>query len=68
MTELSEKRKRIMFVAGFVALVIISVDFWNWTSSKPLIMGMPFWVVWDIIVVILTGIYYILFCTYLWRD
>ncbi len=68
MAELSEKRKRIVFAAGFLILLILSVDFWNWNSSKPLIMGMPFWVVWDIVIVLLIGVYYILFCRYLWRD
>ncbi len=68
MAKLSEKRKHTLFAAGFVLLIALSMDVWNWTSGMPFLLGMPFWVIWDIIVVILIGLYYLLFCAYFWRD
>ncbi len=65
--ELPEKRKRIVFAAGFVLLVISAMDVWNW-GGNTLLHGLPVWVIWHIIIVILTGIYYILFSRHIWRD
>ena len=68
MAELSEKWKRIVFAAGFVLLIVLAVDCWNWPASKPLIAGMPSWVIWDIAIVLMTGIYFLLFSIHIWRD
>ncbi len=68
MTELSEKRKRMIFAGGLVLLVALSMDFWNWTSAVPLVLGMPFWVIWNILIVLATGFYFLMFSLYLWRN
>ena len=65
--ELPEKRKHILFAAGFILLLIAATDIWNWNDDS-LMWGLPVWVIWHIVIVILTGIYYILFCSYIWRD
>ena len=68
MAELSVKWKRAIFAGAFLVLIVLSVDFWNWGSSRPVMLGMPFWVFWDILIVLMTGVYYILLGLYIWRD
>lgn len=65
--KLPENRKRIVFAAGFVLLLIAATDIWNWDNDN-LMCGLPVWIIWHIVVVVLTGIYYILFSHYIWRD
>ncbi len=65
--ELPGKRKRIVFAGGFILLLIAATDIWNWNDNS-LLYSLPIWVVWHIIIVALTGVYYFLFSRYMWRD
>jgi hypothetical protein len=56
------------FGAAFAALILLSLDIWNWALGGPDVVGMPYWVVWDIAMVIATGIFYLLLSLYVWRD
>ena len=59
---------KMVFAAGFLLLMALSIDFWEWNEGGPDIAGMPYWVLWSMAIVIATGIYYILFSKYIWRD
>ena len=65
--KLPEKRKRIVFAAGFILLLIAATDIWNWNNDS-LLYGLPVWVIWHIGIVLLTGTYYLLFSHHIWRD
>jgi len=65
--ELPERRKRIVFAGGFILLLIAATDVWNWNDHSR-VWGLPVWVLWHIVIVILTGVYYILFSRHIWRD
>ena len=65
MTDLSVK---MAFILAFGLLICLSIDVWNWRSAEPLIAGMPYWVLWSMLIVIVIGIYYALFSKYVWRD
>ena len=56
------------FGAAFATIVLLSLDIWNWKEGGPDIAGMPYWVLWDISLVIATGMLYVLFSRYVWRD
>ena len=60
--------KVLPWVMGFAAIVVLSLDFWNWGAAMPLLFGMPYWVVAFIALNLIISIYYLLFCRFYWRD
>ncbi|MEA2054965.1 MAG: hypothetical protein U9O96_07685 [Candidatus Thermoplasmatota archaeon] len=51
----------------FVALLILSVDFWNW-NGKQIMWFMPLWAWHIFILALLLSASFSLFAKYEWRD
>ncbi|MFH1055344.1 MAG: hypothetical protein V1744_04530 [Candidatus Altiarchaeota archaeon] len=61
-------RRALPWVLGFVAVLTLSLDFWNWGKATPLIFGLPYWVVVFFLLNLMLGVYYFLFSVKYWRD
>jgi hypothetical protein len=59
-------KKRWLVLFG--ALIILSIDIWNWNTSQPILSFMPFWT-WHIVILIFSySLSFALFVKYEWRD
>lgn len=61
-------KKNILAYVLFIVLFIVSLDFWGWRQSIPLILGMPFWVYYLLILTLLTSLIFHLFAKVYWED
>jgi len=52
----------------FIGLFLLSLDFWGWRQYNPLILGLPFWVYYLLIITLLTSVSFYLFSIRFWRD
>ena len=62
------KKTNVVWYLVFIGLFLLSLDFWWWEKSEPLVFGLPFWIVYLIILTIITSIAFYLFSKYYWRD
>jgi len=61
------KKNAVVYLL-FIVLFLASLDFWGWGQYRPLILGMPFWVYYLIIITLLTSVAFYLFSKHFWRD
>jgi len=62
------KKNNFLWYLFFIFLFLLSIDFWNWGASKPLFLGLPFWVFYLLFLTLfLSGIFY-LFAKFFWRE
>ena len=61
-------RRALPWVVGFAAILLLSLDFWNWGRAYPLVFGMPYWVVFFILLNLLLSVFYLLFGRLYWRE
>ncbi len=52
----------------FIVLFLLSLDFWGWRQTNPLILGLPFWVWYLFILTLATAVAFYLFSKGHWRD
>ena len=62
------KKTNVVWYLVFIGLFLLSLDFWWWGQAKPLILGLPFWVVYLFILTLITSLAFYLFSKYYWRD
>ena len=62
------KRNNAIVYLVFIAIFLLSLDFWGWGQSNPLILGLPFWVYYILIITLLTSVAFYIFTKYYWRD
>ena len=62
-----KKDNAIVYIL-FIALFLLSLDFWGWGQYKPLILGMPLWVYYLLFLTLLTSVAFYLFSKTYWRD
>ena len=62
------KKKQIVWMLIFVILFICSIDIWNWSKIDPLFLGLPFWIIYHIVLTVIAGIMFYLFTVHVWRD
>ncbi len=62
------KRTNVVWYLVFIGLFLLSLDFWWWRQSEPLMFGLPFWVVYLLILTLITSVAFYLFSKYYWRD
>ncbi|MFA5101705.1 MAG: hypothetical protein WC525_00985 [Candidatus Thermoplasmatota archaeon] len=62
------KKNTLIWYLLFIGLFLFSLDFWNWGSSTPLLLGLPFWM-WYLfgLTLVLSGAYYA-FSRFFWRE
>jgi hypothetical protein len=61
-------RKNAIWYILFILLFLLSLDFWGWNQSKPLILGLPIWMYYLLILTLLTSLAFYLFTKLYWRD
>jgi hypothetical protein len=61
-------KNNIFWYLLFTLLLIFSLDFWGWNNSNPLIIGLPLWIYYFIILTILTSVAFYIFSKYIWRG
>jgi hypothetical protein len=62
------KKSNAIWYIFFVVLFLLSLDFWGWGQSKPLILGLPLWVYYILIITLLTSLAFYIFSKYYWRE
>ena len=62
------KKENIIVYIVFIVLFLFSLDFWGWGQYMPLILGMPLWVYYLIILTMLTSVAFYLFSKSYWSD
>ena len=62
------KKDNVIVYLVFIVIFLLSLDFWGWGQSKPMIFGMPLWVYYILIITLLTSVAFYIFSKYYWRD
>ena len=62
------KKENIIVYIVFIVIFLLSLDFWGWRQYKPLILGMPLWVYYLLILTLLTSVAFYLFSKSYWSD
>jgi hypothetical protein len=62
------RKKNFIWYLLFIGFFLLSLDFWMWNNSKPLILGLPFWIWYLLIITLLLSVVYYLFVHFYWRD
>ena len=62
------KKENIFVYIVFIVIFLLSLDFWGWEQYKPLILGMPLWVYYLLILTLLTSVAFYLFSKSYWSD
>ena len=60
--------KSALWYFGWLAILLLSLDFWNWNETTPLIYGIPFWVISLLALTLALSAYYALFARHAWGD
>ncbi|MFH1404219.1 MAG: hypothetical protein ABIH11_08130 [Candidatus Altiarchaeota archaeon] len=60
--------RRNLWYSGWLALLLLSLDFWNWGSIRYMFFGIPCWVVCMLIITVLLSMYYQLFSRTVWGE
>jgi hypothetical protein len=61
-------KKTMPWKVGYVVIVALSLDFWNWGRTEPLILGVPYWVVAFILLNLALSAFYMSFAANAWGD
>jgi hypothetical protein len=61
-------KKNIVWYFLFIFLFLLSLDFWNWEINLPLIFGMPFWMLYFLVLTLFTSFAFYLFSKFVWRK
>lgn len=61
------KKNGVWYIV-FIGIFLLSLDFWWWGQAEPLMFGLPFWVVYLLILTLITSVAFYLFSKYYWRD
>jgi hypothetical protein len=64
---LPRKSNAIWYVL-FVGLFLLSMDFWGWEQSKPLILGLPLWTWYLLVLTLSTSLAFYVFARFVWRE
>jgi len=61
-------RLKILYFLIFIVLFLLSLDFWGWEKTNPLILGLPFWIYYLLILTLLTSLFFYLVAKNIWKD
>ena len=62
------KKSNALWYIILILLFFASLDFWAWNKTSPMILGLPFWMYYLLILTLLTSIIFYLFSKYYWRG
>lgn len=60
--------KGVFWIFGWVVLVILGLDFWNWGKMPQLYLGLPPWLWFDVGLVLLTSLGFFLLTRFAWGN
>lgn len=63
-----KKPKIGLWLAGWLAVILLGVDFYNWGKPPHLILGLPDWVWFDLGLILLTSLIFGLLSQHQWED
>jgi hypothetical protein len=61
------KKENAFWYLLFVFLFLFSIDFWGWNQVKPMFFGLPIWIIYFLIITLLTSIAFFIFSKVFWR-
>lgn len=62
------RKSNILWYFLFILIFILSLDYWQWNVHNPLVYGLPLWIIYFLILTILTSFVFYLFSIFYWRD
>jgi len=62
------KKSNVIWYLLFIVTFLLSLDFWGWGQAKPLIIGLPLWVWYLLVLTLFTSFAFYVFCKFVWRD
>ncbi|MEN4011172.1 MAG: hypothetical protein AB1453_07325 [Chloroflexota bacterium] len=68
MKNLTPKQRIGLWLAGWLLIILLSIDFYNWGKTPRLIVGMPDWVWFNMGLVLATSLIYFMLSRVTWRD
>jgi len=63
-----KNKMKIVYFFIFIILFTLSLDFWGWNQSKPLILGLPFWIYYLLFLTIIISGFFYLITKSIWRE
>ncbi|MBN2065778.1 MAG: hypothetical protein JW771_03100 [Candidatus Thermoplasmatota archaeon] len=61
-------KHNVVWYLLFIVLFLLSLDFWGWGQTNPLILGLPFWVWYLVILTLATAVAFYLFSKCYWGE
>ncbi|RLI59480.1 MAG: hypothetical protein DRO67_09780 [Candidatus Asgardarchaeum californiense] len=61
-------KNNAMVYVVFIGLFLLSLDFWGWDQSNPLVLGLPLWVYYILFLTLATSLAFLIFSKYYWRE
>jgi hypothetical protein len=62
------RKNNLIWYILFTFLFLLSLDFWQWNNYNPIYFGMPIWLIYFLILTMLTSFTFYLFAKYYWSD
>jgi len=60
--------KHLFWMIIFVSFFILAIDIWNWGFSEPLVLGLPYWIIYHIVLTVSLSVIFWLFARAEWRE
>ncbi|MBN2380788.1 hypothetical protein JXM67_13400 [candidate division WOR-3 bacterium] len=60
--------KKLGWLTSWMVLVILSLDFFNWDRLPRLLLGLPGWLWWEVLLVLLTALVFGLLSRFAWGE
>jgi hypothetical protein len=60
--------KKGLWILLFIFIFFISIDIWNWGNIHPMFFGIPYWVIYHILLTISIGLAFYIFTVFNWSD
>ncbi len=61
------KKNKFFWLIVFLIVFSASVDIWWWNSAQPLVFGLPFWVLYFILLTLTLSCVFYFFAKYHWK-
>lgn len=62
------KKDNFVWYLFFITIFLLSIDFWNWGESKPVFLGLPFWIWYLFFLTIFLSVLFFIFSKFFWRE
>ncbi len=61
-------KKNFVWYLLFIGLFLLSLDFWMWKVSEPLMLGLPFWMWYLFVLTLSLSLVFYVFTRFYWRE